>query len=135
VHLVTLLEEMPVQETIDAVHELSATELPVGAVLVNMVREPLLPAALLPDIAAGHIDSGELARGLKSAGIEATDTLLSALAGEAGDHAGRVLLEQRERELLRGIGHPLVELPMLTGSADLAGLYELARHLQAEGVR
>jgi anion-transporting ArsA/GET3 family ATPase len=130
VHLVTLLEEMPVQETVDAVGELRDVNLPVGAVVVNMVRDPLLPLPLLPDIAAGRIDSSELARGLKSAGIDATDATLSALAGEATDHASRVLLEQRERGLLQGIGQPSVELPLLPESADLAGLYELARRLQ-----
>ena len=130
VHLVTLLEEMPVQETIDAVGELREVNLPVGAVLVNMVREPLLPLALLPDIAGGRIDTSDLARGLKSAGLDATDPAVSALAGEATDHASRVLLEQRERGLLQAIGQPSVELPLLSNSADLAGLYELARRLQ-----
>jgi anion-transporting ArsA/GET3 family ATPase len=134
VHLVTLLEEMPVQETIDAVGELRDVNLPVGAVIVNMVRDPLLPLPLLPDIAAGRIDSSELARGLKSAGIDATDAMLSALAGEATDHASRVLLEQRERGLLRAIRQPAVELPLLRDSADLAGLYELARRLQEAGL-
>jgi anion-transporting ArsA/GET3 family ATPase len=134
VHLVTLLEEMPVQETIDAVGELRAVNLPVGAVLVNMVREPLLPAELLPDIAGGRVDTAELARGLKAAGVDATDALLSALAGEAADHAARVLLEQRERQLLSELGLPTVELPLLVGAADLTGLYELARRLQEAGL-
>jgi anion-transporting ArsA/GET3 family ATPase len=133
VHLVTLLEEMPVQETIDAVAELTKVNLPVGAVLVNMVREPLLPPELLPQIAAGNVDIDELARGLKTAGIDASDALLAALAGEAADHAGRVLLEQREREQLHAVGQPTIELPMLSGTADLAGLYELARQLQQAG--
>jgi anion-transporting ArsA/GET3 family ATPase len=134
VHLVTLLEEMPVQETIDAVGELRAVNLPVGAVLVNMVREPLLPAELLPDIAGGRVDTAELARGLNAAGVDATDALLSALAGEAADHAARVLLEQRERQLLSELGLPTVELPLLVGAADLTGLYELARRLQEAGL-
>jgi anion-transporting ArsA/GET3 family ATPase len=130
VHLVTLLEEMPVQETADAVGELTAVDLPVGAVVVNMVREPLLPADQLTDIAAGRIDVAELATGLKRAGLEVTDVALAALAGEASDHAGRVLLERRERELLSGLDRPIVELPLLPGAPDLAGLYELARRLQ-----
>jgi len=134
VHLVTLLEEMPVQETIDAVGELRDVNLPVGAVLVNMVREPLLPLSSLTDVAAGRLDRSELARGLKSAGIDAADATVSALAGEATDHASRVLLEQRERGLLQALGQPTVELPLLTGSADLAGLYELARRLQEAGL-
>ena len=45
VHVVTILEEMPVQETVDGVAELRAAGLPVGAVVVNMARTPLLDAA------------------------------------------------------------------------------------------
>ena len=40
VHLVTLLEEMPVQETVDGIAELREAKLPVGGVMVNMVRPP-----------------------------------------------------------------------------------------------
>ena len=42
VHLVTLLEEMPVQETLDGIEELRDNNLPVGAVIVNMERGPRL---------------------------------------------------------------------------------------------
>ncbi|MGL4745740.1 MAG: ArsA family ATPase, partial [Dermatophilaceae bacterium] len=42
VHLVTLLEEMPVQETADAVADLGASGIRLGAVVVNQVREPLV---------------------------------------------------------------------------------------------
>ncbi len=45
VHLVTLLEEMPVQETADGIAELRAARLPVGRVIVNMVRPQVLDAA------------------------------------------------------------------------------------------
>ncbi|MFL6175598.1 MAG: ArsA family ATPase, partial [Ornithinibacter sp.] len=45
VHLVTLLEEMPVQETLDGVAQLTEAGLPVGAVLVNKVREEHLSKA------------------------------------------------------------------------------------------
>ncbi|MDI5976792.1 ArsA-related P-loop ATPase, partial [Amycolatopsis magusensis] len=44
VHLVTLLEEMPVRETVEAVAELDGADLRPGAVLVNRVRPPRLPA-------------------------------------------------------------------------------------------
>ena len=43
VHLVTLLEEMPVQETADGISELRAAGLPVGGVIVNQVRPRDLP--------------------------------------------------------------------------------------------
>ena len=129
VHLVTLLEEMPVQETIDAVAELEEADLPVGAVLVNMVREPLLPADQLIAASERRLDTDELTRGLKSAGIDVGDGVLDALVGEAADHAGRVLLEQRERDELLRLRRPMVELPLLPAATDLAGLYELARVL------
>src|SRR4051794_34877824 len=45
VHVVTLLEEMPVQETADAVEELTAAGLPLGGVVVNGVRQPMLRVA------------------------------------------------------------------------------------------
>jgi anion-transporting ArsA/GET3 family ATPase len=132
VHLVTLLEEMPVQETIDAVGELAKATLPVGAVLVNMVRDPLLPAADIEPAAAGEIDRDELSRGLKRAGLDAADPMLTGLAEEATAHAGRVLLEQRERTELATLKRPTVELPLLPDGADMAGLYELARVLDEE---
>src|SRR4051812_32737107 len=69
VHVVTVLEEMPVQETADGVAELQTTGLPVGAVLVNMVREPLLPESDLAAVAAGKVDTAEIGRGLKAAGV------------------------------------------------------------------
>ena len=45
VHLVTLLEEMPVQETIDAVGELRASGFELGSVIVNRVRPALITDA------------------------------------------------------------------------------------------
>ena len=38
VHLVTVLEDMPVQETADGIAELTKDGLPVGGVVVNLVR-------------------------------------------------------------------------------------------------
>src|SRR6478609_5025357 len=38
IHLVTVLEEMPVQETGDGIDELGGAKLPIGGVIVNMVR-------------------------------------------------------------------------------------------------
>src|SRR5680860_1423788 len=45
IHLVTVLEEMPVQETADGIEQLRAAGLPVGGVIVNLVR----PRDLGPD--------------------------------------------------------------------------------------
>ena len=60
VHLVSLLEAMPVQETIEAIDELHGKDLTIGTVLVNRVRTPLLPEAEIDDIADGRIDAGRI---------------------------------------------------------------------------
>jgi hypothetical protein len=56
VHLVTVLEEMPVQETADGIAELRAAGLPVGGVVVNLVREPTAAATDLAAAAGGPAD-------------------------------------------------------------------------------
>ena len=134
VHLVTLLEEMPVQETIDGVAELQSVGLPVGGVVVNAVRTPLLPPRALSDAEHGRLDTGALATGLKEAGLDASDALVSALAAEAADHATRVALEERGRDALARLDRPTYELPLLTDTVDLGGLYALADLLKQQGM-
>ena len=135
VHLVTLLEEMPVQETIDGAAELTAAGLPVGMVLVNMVRAPLLPAENLAPAAAGTLDRDQFRADAKEAGVDLTDEVLTALLAEAGEHARRVALETSERAELAAQHLPLIELPLLPDAPDLAGLYHLAGLLTEAGVR
>ena len=134
VHLVTVLEEMPVQETIDGVKELAHDDLPVGGVIVNMVREPLLPPDDLVPAAEGKVDTVELDRGLKVAGIDDTGAVIDGLQHEIVEHAGRVLLEERERSSLRELDRPMYELPLLTDAVDLSCLYELAARLGEQGL-
>jgi anion-transporting ArsA/GET3 family ATPase len=134
VHLVTVLEEMPVQETADGVKELRDTGLPVGAVLVNMVRDPLLPATTISSAAAGTIDTDEIARGLKAAGLDADVETVAGLAAEAQDHAGRVQLEEQERNALRSLERPTYELPLIEDATDMSGLQDLAQRLQTAGM-
>jgi anion-transporting ArsA/GET3 family ATPase len=126
VHLVTLLEEMPVQETTDAVAELRALDLPVGAVIVNQTRQPALRPEQLQAAGAGTLDQSEIAGGLKAAGLSGHGGLLDALTREAEGHAERVDLERSERKQITAIGLPVVELPWLADGVDLAGLYELS---------
>jgi anion-transporting ArsA/GET3 family ATPase len=125
----TQLEEMPVQETVDAVTELRAAHLPVGSVIVNMTRPPLLPE---PVLAAGRIDTAELRAGLAAAGLDAK--LAPALAAEAVEHAERWRVEDDNRRTLLGLGLPTIELPFLAGPIDLGGLYELAEDLREQGM-
>jgi anion-transporting ArsA/GET3 family ATPase len=129
VHLVTVLEEMPVQETIDGAAELTAARLPVGAVIVNMTRPPMLPPTALAAAANHALDTNEIAMALKQAGIESSPALIDGLVDEAADHANRVQLEVREREALGELARPMIELPLLNDGIDLGALYALAESL------
>ncbi|MGH3470393.1 MAG: ArsA-related P-loop ATPase, partial [Thermocrispum sp.] len=73
VHVVTLLEEMPVRETLEAIDELNAEDLRPGAVLVNRVRPPRLPARSVTAAADGRVDASRVRAGLTSAGLELPD--------------------------------------------------------------
>ncbi|CAL9300503.1 ArsA-related P-loop ATPase [Streptomyces sp. NPDC095602] len=128
VHLVTLLEEMPVQETADGIAELRAAELPVGNVLVNMVRPRLLDEDAVR--AAAGDRRADVARALAAAGVEGADLLVDPLLAQAAEHARRVELEREQREALAKLQVPTYELPLLGGGVDLAGLYRLARELR-----
>ena len=129
VHVVTLLEEMPVQETVDAVTELTAAGLPLGSVIVNMSRPPLLPEPALVGAAAGRVDLTELRAGLTAAGLD--PKLATALSGEAVEHAERWEIEDQNRATVAALGLPTYELPFLPGPVDLGALYELAEILRA----
>ncbi len=126
VHVVTLLEEMPVQETADAVAELRGLDIPVGTVVVNQTRHPALSAAQLRGALQKDLDAGEVSDGLKAAGLATHEGLLDALMHEAAGHAERVQLETDQRRLVDAIGQPVVALPWLADGVDLAGLYELS---------
>ena len=136
VHLVTLLEEMPTQETRDGTRELRSQAFPVGAIVINKMRPPLLPKSELARARSGSLDRHELAAGLKEVGIDAEPELLIALIEEAADHARRVELESAERRSLADLRRPSYELPLLTDvdRVDLGGLYRLADLLRAQGM-
>ncbi|WP_328605025.1 AAA family ATPase [Amycolatopsis sp. NBC_00345] len=135
VHLATLLEEMPVRETVEAVAELDGADLRPGAVLVNRVRPPRLPARSVTAAADGRVDAARIRSGLASAGVKLPDDTLDALVEETVEHAVRVAAEQRAREQLTEADLPTLEVPELTDGVDVAGLYELAEALLAQGVR
>ncbi len=135
VHFVTLLEEMPVQETMDGVHDLAEVGLPVGGVFVNMEHPPVLPAAELAAAAEGALDVGEIVQALKSAGVEGdAERVAAVLAQEATAHARRTALQRREKERLESVEQPRYTLPLLSDGMDLAGLYDLAGALREQGV-
>ena len=134
VHLVTVLEEMPVQETVDGVAELREAGLPVGGVVVNLVRPQDLDEDARAALLDGSVDETALAKALTAAGLEATPELVASLVAEGRDHAERRALEDSQRALVEAIGVPTYELARLAGGVDFAGLYELAESLCSQGL-
>ncbi|WP_235834208.1 ArsA-related P-loop ATPase [Actinomadura logoneensis] len=134
VHFVTLLEEMPVQETMDGIHDLREAGLPVGGVFVNMEHKPVLPPDALAAAAAGELDTDEIVRGVKAAGLEnGAERIAAVLVAEAAEHARRTTLQAREKERLESLDIPRYTLPLLPHGMDLAGLYTLAEAIRTQG--
>jgi anion-transporting ArsA/GET3 family ATPase len=133
VHVVTLLEEMPVQETADAIAELTALGISLGSIIVNAARLPLLTG--------GRVGPAELRRGLVAARLPADRETVSGLRAEADAHLTRLAIEDALRAELAAIGRPLVELPWLAEGAEWAGegepdgLLTLAEALATSGTR
>jgi hypothetical protein len=138
VHLVTLLEEMPVQETADGIAELRAARLPVGRTIVNMVRPAILDEADLE--LARATPRTAVAKSLSAAGLGGArrggvaERLVEPLLNQASEYAERYALEREQRAVLQGLDLPLHELPLLAEGMDLAGLYELAKELRHQGI-
>jgi anion-transporting ArsA/GET3 family ATPase len=125
VHVVTLLEEMPVQETTDAVKELQRLDMPVGTIFVNATQPPLLTK--------GKVNQADVRKGLLAAGLPADKDVVSGLVTEARAHLARREVEVALRDELQRLGRPLLELPTLPGGVNAAGLYELAGVLLGGG--
>jgi anion-transporting ArsA/GET3 family ATPase len=134
IHLVTVLEEMPVQETGDGIAELRAAGLPVGGVVVNMVRPQDLDADERRQLLEGTVDRGDLMAGLDKVGLPSADALVDTLLQEGRAHAERRALEDSQRALVEKLGVPTYELPRIPGGVDLTCLYELAELLVEEGM-
>jgi anion-transporting ArsA/GET3 family ATPase len=124
VHLVTLLEEMPVQETVDTLAELAELGLPIGRIIINAARTPLLTGG-------PAVTRAGLRAGLTAAGLPAGQTTVAGLHAETRDYLARERLEARLRAELTELGRPTVELPLLPDGADRAGLARLAATLRS----
>ncbi len=133
VHLVTSLEEMPVQETLDGLAELRRIGLPVGTVILNLVRLSELDDDQLEQAAHGQLDPAGIETALKEAGINADSVALDGLLAEGREHAERIALETSQRARLDGASAPIVSLPYLADGIDLGALYELADVARASG--
>jgi anion-transporting ArsA/GET3 family ATPase len=135
VHLVTLLEALPVQETIDAVQELQADDLRIGSIIVNRANEARLSEKALVGAAEGKIDAGALRAGIAKSGLQLSDAEIAGLIRETIEHAARTYAQQQSNTELDSIKIPQLTLPTLRDGVDLGGLYELAEILTEQGVR
>ena len=142
VHLVTLLEDLPVTETLETITELQEADLRPGAVIVNRVRPQWLPDRSVAPAADGRVDANRIRTGLAAAGVDLAPAVLEGLVTETVEHAVRVAAEAAAMSRLR-TGPPaprregvagLLELPNLLDGVDLGTLYELADALVAQGV-
>ena len=135
VHVVTTLEEMPVQETLDGIDELRQIGLGVGALLVNQVRGSDLSSRDLRSAVAGTLDDGEVETALKEAGIT------------AGEEARPGLCSTRPTTTRSGSGsnatsasgstrpaRPTATLPYVYDGIDLGTLYDFADTLRSAGI-
>jgi len=136
VHVVTLLEEMPVQETVDALAELRAASLPLGAIVVNQVRDPLLDDEALTAVGARSTARLRTAVGhdLEAVGVRPTAALVEGLVSDAADHAARVALEREQDAFLADQGRLTVRLPLLAEGTDGGGITVLSEALAEQGI-
>jgi anion-transporting ArsA/GET3 family ATPase len=135
IHLVTLLEALPIQETMEAIEELEQLGLPIGSVIVNRNIPPFLPAPDLAKAAEGDIDADAVRAGLSKVGITMEDSDFAGLLTETIEHATRIKARAESAEQLDGLHVPRLELPTISDGVDLGSLYELAETLAQQGVR
>jgi len=128
VHIVTLLEEMPVQETIDAATELTRAGIRLGAVVVNRARPALVGKGQVRK--GGRVDLAGLGRGLAAAGVDAA--LAEPLAVQLAEYADRQATEAANLARLDALDAPRIELPDLTPPVELGELTELAAYFLAD---
>nr|WP_308257722.1 ArsA-related P-loop ATPase [Pseudonocardia lacus] len=135
IHLVTLLEELPVTETLETVDELVAADLRPGAVIVNRVRPRWLPDRSVAAAASGRVDAERIRAGLSGAGVDLPPDVIDGLVAETVEHAVRVNSESAAlQRLSEGADRPRLELPQLVDGVDLGSLYDLAAALVEQGV-
>ncbi|ORV87865.1 ArsA family ATPase [Mycolicibacterium iranicum] len=135
IHLVTLLEALPVQETLEAITELREMGLPIGSVIVNRN----IPTYLAPDdlakAAEGVVDADAVQAGLQAAGITLSEADFAGLLTETIQHATRIAARAESAQQLADLDVARLDLPAIADGVDLGSLYELAEELAHQGVR
>lgn len=135
VHLVTLLESLPLQETVEAVGELRNLQLPVGSVIVNRNIDAILPLEVLDRAADSDIDAAAVHADLEKVGIALSEEDFAGLLTETIEHAILIRARSQAAHQLDDIDVARLELPTINDGIDLGSLYELAECLAEQGVR
>ena len=123
VHLVTLLEDMPVTETEEAVAALRPTQIRIGTVIENMVSPTPLKHDQLQAAVTGSI-------ALKVPGLTIKQN--QALASEFAIEAGRTLQEQQRHDRLRTLKLPLAHIAFDHGGIDEGAVLAIAEQLTGQ---
>lgn len=147
VHLVTLLESLPVQETLDALEDIKSIGMAVGNVIINRASPRFVDPADLGRFAEEGPDPTQLAQGLAKAGIVSADDdgaqaefsdsdkdLVQGLIVEAMEHARVAQGQLAAAAGLAESPYDTLVLPHVTGGVDVGTLFELAQQLTAQGV-
>jgi len=144
VHLVTVLEEMPVQETQTPSRSSGEPTCRWGRRGQHGAR----PGTASPGLAAARAGAWTATRwcpawtppgwavagGTGTAASARLAHLADGLVAEAREHSARVRLEAEQRERLHDLDRPTYELPALAEGIDLGTLYDLAEQLVAQGM-
>jgi anion-transporting ArsA/GET3 family ATPase len=120
VHIVTLLEDMPVTETEEAVAALRPTQIRIGTVIENMVSATPLEHDQLQAAATGSI-------ALKIPGLTIKQN--QTLASEFAIEAARTLQEQQRHDRLRTLELPLVHVAFDHGGIDEGAILAISEQL------
>jgi len=120
VHFVTLLEDMPVTETEEAVAALRPTQIRIGTVVENMVTPTPLNHDQLQTAATGSV-------ALKVPGLTIKQN--HALAVEFAIEAARTLQEQQRHDRLTALGLPLAQIALDPEGIDESAIFTIAEQL------
>lgn len=132
VHLTTLPEEMPVQETIDAVAELREESLPVGTVFVNEAAADLLTPTTMAALEANAVPAERVQQDLEALGLPSDHHTAAALVRQGHRHLNRLTREDAQIDRLEALGRPVLLLPRLLDPKGPAGLRRLADEMTAQ---
>ncbi len=124
--LVTLLEEMSVQETIDGIRMLREADVAVGPVIANQVVIPQVTADDQRVLA--ELGGAEIAARASRGGVDLAPTDADLLLAAAEAHRARLDLQADLRtDVAERSGRPVLDLPQLTGATfDASDLDVLA---------